>query len=153
MSLVMNASAEVQEFKVFGNHFTLKPGQIKNFQENIAHFIAIERRGWGLVVLPEEFEDLDFRQSLEGQKLLEEKRAEGVAARIGRLKEIIYNNQVSLRRDLEMANIKADPKIYASDGEVSAYRELVKYQQKQEDAEQRKVDELKNLEKQVKGML
>lgn len=151
MGLIFNASAEDQHFVVFGNHFNLKSGQIRNFEDKIAHFIQTERRYLGLVDLPEEFTDVAHKESEEGKSLLAEKRREGIDARVQHLRSVIYNNEVSLRQDLEKANIKADPKVFASKGEVAAYRELVKYQKTQDDEASAKVDELKSLEKQIKS--
>lgn len=151
MGLVINASAETQEFKVFGNYFTLKPGQIKMFQENISRFIATNEttKGLGLVGLSDAFEDPSHKDSAEGKKELEARLKDGVDARVRTLRALVYNNQVSLRRDLEMANIKADPKAFASEGEVKAYEELVKYQKVNDDVEAAKVQRLKDLEKKI----
>ena len=152
MALVLNASAETQVFRVHGNTFSMKAGQIKSFQDNIADFIGKERKELGLVILPAELEDLDYRQSPEGISLLEKHRKEGVDNRVKCLRQVIYNNQVSLKRDLEMANIKADPKVFASDGEIAAYEEMAKYQRQLEDAEQAKLDRIKELERKIKPL-
>lgn len=149
MPLIMNATHEAQTIVAFGNHFKLAAGQIKMFNENISHFIATERRHQGVVALPEQFEDVEFRSSAEGQRLLAEYRQQGILARINHLKSIIYNNQVSLRQDLEKANIKADPRVFASEGEIAAMEELVSYQTRQEDETAKKVDRIKELEKQI----
>lgn len=153
MALVMNASTETVEFKVYGNHFTLKPGQIKTFQDHMARFVAINdtTKGLGLITLPDELEDLDYRSSPEGKTILDTKREEGINNRITCLRAVIYNNQVSLRQDLERSNIKADPRAFATAHEVKAYEELVKYQAKQDDEEQSKVARIKELEAKLKG--
>lgn len=151
MALVMNASAETANFKVYGNHFSMKPGQIKTFQDHVARFIAITdtTRNLGLVTLPDDLEDLDYRQSEDGKRTLDEKRKEGIDNRVSCLRQIIYNNQVSLRQDLERANIKADPRVYASLGEVKAYEELAGYQIHKEDEDKKKVDRIKALEAKI----
>ena len=147
--LVMNASCEVQHFKVFGNHFTLKPGQIKNFTDDISKFIGYQLRDQGLIELPAEFEDPEFMNSEAGQKKLLEVKAEGDASRVRFLRSIVYNNQVSLRQDLEKANIKVDPRILASDGEIAAMEELAKYSSRQEDENEKKLQRIKELEKKI----
>jgi hypothetical protein len=149
----MNASAETQVFQAQGNWFTLKPGQIKNFNETIADFMSQERRYLGLVLLPEAFEDptANYAATPEGKEILSKLKAQGVEARCNYLRQIVYNNQVSLRMDLEKANIKADPRAFASEGEVKAMEELVKYQQQDEDATQKKVEHIQALEKKLKG--
>jgi hypothetical protein len=149
MALILNASAEEQHFKVHGNHFNLKPGQIKAFTDTIADFICMERGYLGLVGLPETYDDIAFRDSAEGKALLASKKEQGVNARCKYLREIVYNNQVSLKMDLEKANIKADPRVFASEGEVAAMEELVKYQKTQDDVDQVKVDRIKELEKKL----
>lgn len=150
MGLVFNASAEDQHFVVFGNHFTMKAKQIKNFEDRISNFIMTERRDFGLVTLPDEFSEPEFKTSEEGQRILSEKEKEGIDARVKHLRAVIYNNEVSLKQDLERANLKVDPKVYASSGEVAAYKELAKYRRAQDDRDQAKVDELKQLEALIK---
>lgn len=149
MGFILNASIEEVNTKVFGNHFSLKPGQVKQFSDEIAHFMVKERGYLGLVDMPPEWEDLDYRESEPGKSVLITKKEEGINKRVDHLRRVIYNNEVSLRRDLEQANIKADPKVFASTGEVAAYREVVKYQKANNDATQAQVDELKGLEKQI----
>jgi len=146
MGMILNASCETQHTQVFGHHFTLKPGQIKNFQDSIAHFLAINRRNLGFVGLPEEFEDPSYADTESGREILAEKKADGVKARCDYLRGIIYNNQVSMKQDLDRANIKADPRAFASQGEITAMEELVKYQQAKDDAELRKIEKIKQLE-------
>lgn len=149
MALIMNASCETQTFRVFGNTFTMKPDQIKNFQDNIAHFIVVDRKDLGLVALPEELDDIMFRDSQDGRDLLAQKKKEGVENRVRKLRELIYNEQVSLKQDLERGNIKVDPRIFASEGMVDKYKELAKYQATKEDEEQRRIDVIKDLEKKI----
>lgn len=152
MALVMNASADTVEFRAYGSHFSMKSGQIKTFQDHIARFIVTNEstRSLGLVGLPEELEDIDFRQSAAGLAAVEEKKKEGVNNRIAHLRQVIYNNQVSLRQDLEKSNLKADPRAFASEGEVKAFEELVKYQAKKEDEDQKRIDKIKALESRLK---
>ncbi len=149
MAFVMNASCETQETKVFGNYFTLTPGQIKNFQDHIAFELTTSRAHQGFVTLPDEFEDPSFKNSDAGKQIIAQKKAEGVNARCRYLKEIVYNNQVSLRQDLEKANIKADPRVFASAGEIAAMEDLARYQDKSEDEAKAKVERIKDLEKKI----
>lgn len=150
MAFIMNASAEEQTVKVRGNYFHFKPGQIKQFDDSFAHFMVTERAYLGLVDLPRQFEDLEFKGTEEGKKILAEKAKQGIDARVKHLRSVIYNNEVSLRQDLEKKNIKVDPKVYASDGEIAAYEELIKYQSKDSDAAQKRVDRIKELEAKLK---
>lgn len=149
MALIYNTTNELQSVKVFGNWFSLKPGQMKNFDEKIAHFIATERRDSGLVALPEAFEDPQFITTDEGKAILAEKREEGIKAYIDHFRKIIANNQIALRQDLERSNIKADPATFASDGELHAMEMVAKYQRDEDDKEQKRIDRVKELMKTV----
>ncbi len=150
MALVYNTTEETQTIKIFGNYFTFKPGSQKNLEEKIAHNITTDKKEFGLVRLPVQFEeDAGFKDTAEGQKIMAEKRQEGLANYINHLRFIVANNQLSLRRDLEMKNIKADPAVYASEGEINAMKLLVKYQKQAEDSAQNQVDLVKELTKQI----
>lgn len=145
MALIYNTTEEEQVVKVFGHFHRLKPGQIKSFQENVAHFMSTDRKEWGLVALPEEFEDLSHRDSAEGKAELARRRKEGLEAYLNRHRRVIYNNQVSLRSDLEKSNQKVDPSILASDGELDSMRLVAKYQKASDDDSQKRADEVKKL--------
>lgn len=143
--LVMNATNEKISIKALGNWFEFKPKQVKNVTDNIGLFLITERRENGIVQLPDAFEDPEYKSSPEGKAefaLIEER---GISAFTEALRRRIYNNQVSLRQDLEKANQKIDPAVLASEGELEAMRLLAKYQQNHEDAAQKKVDEVKEL--------
>lgn len=146
----MNCGIETQKFQVFGNYFELKPGALKLVQENVAKFVDIERKELGIVTLPESLEDPDFKASPEGKALLESKRKEGVDARCKKLEWIVYNLQVSLRQDLERANIKADPRGFASDGELAAMEELAKFRANKADETEIRIKRIKDLEDKLK---
>ncbi len=146
MALILNASEKAQHVTVFGNHFVLKAGQVKNFQDNIAGFLSVDRADMGFVALPEEFMDPSYGATPEGKEIFEKARAQGVAARIRHLKQIVYNLQVSLRQDLDKNNIKADARTFASDGEIDAMEELLSYQKAEEDETKKKVDRIKEIE-------
>lgn len=149
MGLIYNATNEKQHVVVFGNHFQLEAGKIKNFQDHISHYIATERAEFGLVSLPEQFEDPDFSKSEEGKKILAEKKEEGLKRYIGRLKTIAYNNLVSLKQDLEKANLKVDSRSFATDAELDAMELLAKYQASQDDKVEKKVQRIKELEAKI----
>lgn len=150
MGLILNATKEEQKVKVFGNWFTLKPGQIKQFQDNIAAFMDKERGINGLIQLPDTFEEMEYRASDEGKALLAEFEQKGVDRYLKNLRQVIYNNQVSLRSDLEKANQKVDPASLATDGEIAAMRIVAKYDNAERDREQAKIEEVKKLMAQVK---
>lgn len=151
MGLVMNTTNEVQKTKVFGNYFEFKPGQIKSLEDRISHFIVTERRTQGFVGLPEEFSDPSFAATEDGKKVLAFKKKEGLESYLQSLRERVNNVEVSLRRDLEQKNIKADPRVFASDGEIEAYELLAAYQKGQNDEAEKKLKRLEELEKKIKG--
>jgi len=149
MALVMNARTEEVSVKVRGNWFTFKSKQIKHFEPNIAQFMTDELSEEGLVSLPEELEDLDFRTSQAGKDIIKTAEVKGIDNFVKKLRRVIFNNQVSLRQDLERANIKVDPAVYATEGEKEAMRLLAKYQRANKDSQQASVDEIKDLMKEV----
>jgi hypothetical protein len=159
MPIVANATQENITVKIAGNYFTFKPGQERVIHNaSIARFIEMDLKDSGLVVLPELMtedeevtpEELEQRK-IDGAERKKQILEEGLDRYVAKHREIIYNNQVSLRRDLEMANIKADPAAFASKGELDAMRLVAKYQKRSEDAEQAKIDEVKKLMGAVKG--
>ncbi len=149
MALVMNALEEEVSVKARGNYFTFKPNQIKIMDDDLAQFLITERAEDGLVSLPETLEDPELRLTEEGKDIIRTAKRLGIANKVKKLKEIIYNNQVSLRQDLERANIKVDPAVYATDAEKKAMREYAKYQQAGKDEEGNAVKEVKELMKDV----
>jgi hypothetical protein len=150
MDFVLNCLDEEQTVVVGGNHFKFKPLEIKAFfQPNIARLITLDKRDYGFADLPPEFEDLSYRQTEEAKKIFEEKRKEGVEAYCARLRAAVYNAQVSLRMDLEKANIKADPRAFASKGDVVNMEKLIKYQKGHNDESLERIEKLKELEKKL----
>lgn len=149
MALIMNATHKTITTKAIGNYFTFKPGQIKVMDEDIARFFATERGYMGFVSLDDRFEDPEFKESPEGKLAIAEARAKGVSARVTYLKQLIYNETTSLKQDLDRANIKADPRSFASDALVDYMEEVASYAKKEEDQVEKKVEKIKELEKKL----
>lgn len=151
MPLVLNATNEEVSVKIAGNWFSFKPNTKKNMNESIARFISIDRKDSGLCVLPPEFEeDADFEKTAEGKAILEDLKAATVKQYLDRFRAVIYNNQTSLRQDLEQKNLKVDPAIMATDGEIAALKIIAKYKALEKDADQARVDEVKKLIEETK---
>lgn len=159
MSIVINATQETITLRLRGNFFTWKPGQKKVIRdEDLAHFILTERTDSGLAVIPELVKDdeevspeeLEERRAGAGERE-EAECAAALERYVQKHRRVIENNQISLRRDLEMAGIKADPAAWASTGELESMRLVAKYQKRSEDAEASKIAEVKKLMEQVKG--
>lgn len=147
--LILNATNEPQSVKAFGNWFSFKPKQTKLVSDDIGRFLIEERAANGLVELPAEFQDPSHKNSPEGKAQFEAAEQRGIDSYIKALRGLIYNNQVSMRQDLEKSNIKVDPAIYASDAELQAMRLVAKYQRDAEDTEAKKIEEIKDLMKKV----
>lgn len=147
MALVMNASATAQEVQVFGKYFTFAPGQIKQMQESHVAFLTSRKAYLGFVDLPETLEDLEFKASKEGQKIIADAKARGVASRVQHLNQVRDNELISLKQDLEQANIKGDVRAWMSKGAVNAMKELATYRAKNQDTESNKIKEIEALEK------
>lgn len=153
MHFIMNALDEEQTIIVWGKHFTFKPRQIKAMHnDEVASFILRERRELGFVEIPKmstEEEGLvdKYDESPEGKALIEEKRKQGIEEYCSRLRRIVYNLQVSLKKDLAIKNMAIDPMQLASDGDVRHMEQLLKYQTKKEDALQTRIEKAKKLEK------
>lgn len=144
---IYNPTQKKVSARAFGSWFTFDVGQMKRMRPDIGDFLAKEKGYLGLVEVESRlYDDKEFLASEEGQQLLAKYKAEGVEKRIRHLKGVVHNETVSLRKDLETANIKADPKVYMSDGGVEAMQELVGYQQASQDEEKSRVKKIRDLE-------
>lgn len=152
MALVMNATTEDQTFKALGQWFTISAGKtIRINNPSLVNFIAQERKEFGVVVLPPEFDDIEqeYRNTPEGQEKLAALKESAVNAYLDYHRGIIYNNQVSLKMDLEKANLKIDPAVLASKGELESMKIVAKYQKRADDVAQKRIDEVKEIMKEV----
>lgn len=154
----MNSLDEDQTVIVYGKHFYFKGKQIKPFHnDDIASFILKERRELGFVEIPkvgnvDEGDIEDYDRSPAGLAVIEEKRKEGINEYCARLRRVVYNTQVSLKKDLAMKSINMDPLHLASDADVKHMEQLVKYQTKKQDNAQTRVEKAKKLEKELEKM-
>lgn len=160
MPVIMNALDEEQQISVGGTYFHFAPRQLKFFSnENIARTLVKNNKELGFMSMPDEMshlamakpENFDKIISSDEKALIEEKRKEGVENYCSHLRALVYNAQVSMRKDLDTANIKTDPRSVASKGDLRNLEQLVKYQAKKEDADQKRIDRFKELEKKLEG--
>lgn len=149
MPLVMNTTYEDKSIQAYGSWFSFKPGQIKNMDEKFANFIGEKRAYLGFMVLPSTLEDDEFKSSVEGQKVIEEIRNQGIANYLTHLRSIYRNNVDSLRQDLKMRNIDTDPRALMSEGELQAVELLAKYSDREQDLQKQRVDKVAELEKKL----
>lgn len=148
--LVYNSSTKDWSGTVFGNWHSLKSGQIKNFNDNVARFLSSERRDHGLMGLPEAFEEPDHKNTPEGKAQLAEAKTHGTMNRIKYLRSCIYNESVSLKKDLEVAGYKIDPSLLASPMLVEFYEELKGYANKEDDEAKDRAERIKKLASEIK---
>lgn len=143
--LIFNTLDKPVNVCVGGAWFEFKPNQIKPiYKEGVGQFIARERGYLGLVDLPGSFEDLEFRATEEGKKILEDKRKEGINKRIQFLHQCVENLK-AMQQDIDKANLKYDARIDA-EGELEAMEELHKYQVSKKDEAALKLQRIKKLE-------
>lgn len=133
MPYVMNALDTQVSTQAQGKWFTFKPREIKMFyQPEIARFLGQMRGEEGLV----EIEDSMMEKKLSDnpadredfQNYIENKRVEGINARVKKLEWQKANLLSSLRYDIEAKGMKMDPLILASKGDLAALKELNKLQ-------------------------
>lgn len=127
----MNALDNQVSTQAQGKWFTFKPREIKMFyQPEIARFMGQMRGEEGLV----EIEDSMMEKKLSDnpadredfQNYIEQKRREGVAARIKKLEWIKHNLLTSLKFDIEAKGMKMDPLTIATKADRDHLRELKK---------------------------
>lgn len=150
MALLINATKEDITVKVAGNYFSVKAGKEKRIHnEDIARFIKVQLPDCGLAVMHDVNEDLegeDREAAIAEQNAIKEGLIKEALTRyIDKHRAVIYNNQVSLKKDLASANMQIDPAVLASDGELHSMRIVAAYQRQEADATQAKVDEVKKL--------
>jgi hypothetical protein len=159
MPYVLNCTNETQKVKVLGNFFEFAPKQMKRMKDELATSIDELRREQGMVALPDRSEkEMDwpeYKKTPEGKLEFERLENLGLEAYITKLRWVIYNNQVSLRSDLEKSNIKHDPSVLASErgadgvSTLDYMKVLSKYQSQKDDLEQKQIDEVKELMRKV----
>lgn len=153
MPIAINATQETIMLKLRGNFFTWKPGQEKVIRdEELAKFIQTDRSDSGIAVLPDlmsDDEDVTPEELVARKAAAKEEREAALDAALERYvqkhRAVVANNQISLRRDLQQANIQADPGAFASDGELRSMELVLKYQKRAEDAQGAKIEKVKQL--------
>jgi len=147
--LMYNTTDVEQSIKAFGNWFNWKPGQIRNIQDNFGQFIHTDKKEYGVVSLPEEFEDSTFKDTEQGQAILMEKRIEGRSNRVRHIQRIIHNETVSLRVDLEKAGQKINPDLLMTPEVAKLYDELAAYKKEKDDAQRELMNKVQNIRKKL----
>ena len=150
MGIIYNATKEEQTIRALGNWFTFKPKQMKVLSDNLSGWIGAHKKEHGLVELGESFSDPEYKDSEAGKEALALAEAEGLSSYLAHHRMIVANNQVSLRRDLNRADMKVDPAFEASLGELESMKIVAKYAAKDEDLAQKRAEEVTRLMRQIK---
>jgi len=152
MALVLSTDIESVKVQAFGNWFEFKPGQVKNMQSDIAHFLTTDKKEYGFVSLPDSLED-EERTSNVYKKAVAEANIIGRRNIVEKLSRMRHNIEVSMQRDLDMANIKADPLTMVDNKEAAKamYRKLAQFKDIEAKSVEADVDELKKLREAVDG--
>jgi hypothetical protein len=150
MPFVMNASSKEQSVQAHGAWFTFSAGQIKEMGQSKVDFLTSNKAYMGFVAVPEEFADLDYRNSPEGKAKLEQIRTNGISNRIKHLEWLKNNELKSLRKDMDKANIKAEVESEMTDESTIALKgaleELKGYQAKKSDPVKERAAQIRELE-------
>ena len=136
--LILNSLDQEVSVKAFGNYFTFKANQVKRMRPEIGTWIEQQKGYMGLVSIPEQFDEPEFKETEEGKAILESKKKEGLEKRIRFLQSQVNNLQLSLAYDLATADIKAPIETFATDGDLSAMEELLTLQRSQNDETKKK---------------
>lgn len=155
MSIVWNPTKELVSTKMQGAWFTFKPDMKKAMDEDKCRFITEHRKNEGLVVLPNEFDPMSehyiegYEKTPDGIAILEQKRAEGIESLLAFHRDIVKNNQVSLRKDMARANPEGDSArliaLEMSPGEIRSLELIAKYQKAKQDAGDSRIKEIQKL--------
>ncbi len=151
MPYVMNALDDSVSVQVHGNWFSFNPGQIKLIHnEKAAYKMTSDLGHRGLVDIPETVMEMDKASPEYKAKLSEYKRA-GIIARMQECQKIWDNLEVSLRKDLQVANIQGDVYAYATEGELNALKEIKKYKDFAKASEVDRADTIRKLKEEING--
>jgi hypothetical protein len=155
MPTVWNPTKETVVTKMQGSWFTFKPDAKKSMDEDKCRFITEHRKETGLVILSPEFDPMSesytegYDKTPEGQAKLEEYREQGINNMLAYHRDIIRNNQVSLRKDMAKANPTGDPSrmiaLEMSKGERHSLEIVAKYQRAKQDQHDSKIKEIEAL--------
>ena len=160
--VVWNPTEENISTKLHGAYFTFAPNAQKIMDENKCNFIETNRKEYGLVVLPDEFNRISekfiegYEKTEEGKKILAEARTKGFNNLIEFHMDIIKNNQVSLRNYLAPRSPGVDParlaSLNASEGEVRSMQLVAKYKGKSSTSAAQKAASVEKLMDQIGPM-
>lgn len=151
MPYIMNSLNESVSTQAHGKWFSWKPMEIKSLHSvHLVEFLSQKRGEDGLVEIPEDIMELD-RTGSTFKVAIAEKRKEGIAKRVAKLNSTIRNLEMSLRRDYEVSGQKGNYNFEASAGELSAYKELAKYREFEQQEKLNIADEIQKARETLYG--
>lgn len=149
MALVINANIREVKTQVFGKWFSFKPNQIKSMDDNIAMFLIQDRSEEGFQGLPEIC--VEDPTSEEAKAAVKQAIASGRERIKHRLQWQIHNLEVSLQKDLGVADLKMDAKTLATPGDLAAYRLMADLQAEETKGGEDTAQEVAKLKEKISG--
>lgn len=149
--LIYNPLPTKVTVQAHGSWFEFNPGQIKVIHnESIGIHLTTQKAYMGLVEVPDMvLENADSPEAKEAKAAAKER---GISNRISELRKVIENLEVGLRKDLSHKYGRdIDPNLYASEGEVRAYKELKALKAVTEDAAATRAAEIAKLKGELDG--
>jgi len=150
MALIYNPSKNKVRVKALGNFFEFKPEEVKSMNDDIAHFICLDKKESGLVSLPEEY--IDQKDTPEMKAIKEEKRIEGLKNQLAYHRWKVGNLMNSLAQDLAAKGMNIDPLTFASDGERESMKIVKELTDELTVLHEDKLAETKDLYAQIKEL-
>lgn len=145
---VFNPLDKEVKVRIHGSWFVFKPKQIKQMNEDKVDYISTSCAWLGLVPLPNEFEDYEYKDSPEGKDILEKATKNGRESRYSYCHKIFNNQAISLKKELEGTGIdyrsSLTPELESLFEELAAFR---KTDVKTNEKNVKKMDELEKLMK------
>lgn len=151
MPYILNALDKKVSVKVFGKYFEFNPRQIKPIvSDGIALKLETSHGSEGLVAFPEEAMEWD-RNGADWKQLHDEKIMEGKAKRLKKLEEVRYNEEVSLKKDLDIKGLKTSPFTFGNAALVAIFQELIELKKDHKSQSLNFEDQLKKLAENLDG--
>lgn len=154
MPYIMNSLSTPVSVQVWGEWFSFKPEQIKYIHNPaLAEKMHISYGESGLVGFPEDVFELGQENKTDPKYLavIQEKKMEGRTKRIAKLEWLKFNEEISLRRDLEQKNIQSSPFTFASPALVGHLKELKALKENAAKESGNLVDEITKLMESIDG--
>lgn len=145
---VFNSLDKEVKIRIHGSWFVFKPKQIKQLNEDKVDFIGSNGAWMGLVVISNDFEELEYRASEAGKAALVEAAKAGRKARYDYCQKIFVNQTISLKRQLEGTGI--DYRSYLNPELETLFEELASFKKSEVQTTEKTIKKMDDLEKLMK---